>query len=329
MIYGEVPGVGKPVSRIVLGTMIVNDAEMDRSFALLDAAYETGINAFDTAVVYGGGHSEPALGAWIRSRGIRDKVVIVDKGCHHAGDRKRVTPEDLDADIRLSLGRLGTDCIDVYMTHRDDPTVPVGPIVEAFNEHLRAGRIRAFGGSNWRHERVREANEYARNRGMVPFAASSPNYGLADQVGPPWGEGCVSISGPGNAEARAWYAASGLAVFAYSSLGRGLFSGRITRENFQETADGACRKAYCHDVNFRRLDRVRELARQKSVTPAQIALAFVLSQHLNVFALVGAASREECQANAAALALRLSPAECAWLDRGDPGPGEACGTEKR
>jgi aryl-alcohol dehydrogenase-like predicted oxidoreductase len=320
MKFGKVQGVNKDISRVVLGTMIISAQEKERSYALLDAAYESGINAFDTAFVYAGGHSERCLGPWINEHGLREKVVVIDKGCHPNAEGVRVTPEALDADLREALSRLQFDYIDIYMLHRDDPSRPVGPIVEAFNEHLRAGRIRAFGGSNWRHERISQANEYARQHGLVPFTVSSPNYGLADQVDDPWGPGSISISGPRNTIARAWYAKQQMAIFAYSSLGRGLFSGRITRENCRETADAACLKAYCHDVNFQRLDRVRELAQKKRVTVPQIALAFVLSQPLNVFALVGAASREECQANVAALNLKLTPAELAWLDLQRPEP---------
>ena len=96
-----------------------------------------------------------------------------------------------------------------------------------------------------------------------------------------------------------------------------MFSGRITRENCEEVADGACRKAYCHEVNFRRLDRATELAGKKGVSVAQIAMAYILSQPLNVFAIVGAANRDECEANAAALDIRLSEEELAWLDLRD------------
>jgi len=314
MKYGTVRGLDKPVSRLVLGTMIISSRDRDRSFALLDAAWEHGIRAFDTAVVYGGGASEEGLGMWLRERNLGKEAVVISKGCHPAGNRKRVTPEDLAADIELSLNRLGLNCIDVYMLHRDDPSVPVGPIVEAFNEHLNAGRIKAFGGSNWTHARIREANDYAASRNLVPFAVSSPNFGLAEQVRDPWGPGCVSISGQSGAEAREWYRRENIAVFAYSSLGRGLFSGRITRDNYETAADQACRTAYCHEVNFKRLDRARELAARRGMSVAQIALAYVLNQDFNVFALVGAASREECAANEAASELSLTRAEMEWLD---------------
>ncbi len=313
MKYGNVKGVDKPVSRLVLGTMIISTGNLEESFKLLDSVFEIGCTTVDTAHVYG---SEPAIGLWIEARGNRDKVVVLTKGAHHT-DRKRMNPTDITADMTESLRRLKTDYIDIYLLHRDDPDYPVGPIVEIFNEHLNAGRVHSFGGSNWRHERIQEANEYAEAHGLVPFCASSPNFGLAEQVQDPWGPGCVSISGPQEVEARKWYQKTNMPIFAYSSLGRGFFSGRITRENFEsqkDNIDGACRHAYCHEVNFKRLDRVEILAKEKGFTVPQIATAYIMNQPLNVFALVGAASKEEYKANMDACEIKLTPGELAWLD---------------
>lgn len=317
MRYGQVAGVKVPVARLVLGTMIVNIQERERSFELLDAVFGLGGNAFDTAHVYAGGQSERCLGAWMQARGNREQVFILSKGCHHNQDRKRVTPFDLTADLYDSLARLQTDYIDLYLLHRDDPTVPVGVIMDVLNEHHAAGRIRAFGGSNWTHERIAAANEYAAAHGLAPMAASSPNYGLAEQVLDPWGPGCVSISGPANHEARAWYQANQMPVFAYSSLGRGLFSGRLSRQNLAEAEqllDGAARTAYLHEINLQRLDRVAQLAAERGCTIPQMALAYVLHAPLNVFPLVGAANGAEFAENLRALEIALTPAECAWLD---------------
>jgi aryl-alcohol dehydrogenase-like predicted oxidoreductase len=317
MEYGKIEGVTKPVSRIVLGTMIVTSQERERSFALLDAAFEAGCTTLDTAHVYGGGYSERGIGEWMQARGNRDEVVILSKGCHHNADRKRVTPFDLTADLHDSLARLQTDYIDIYLLHRDDPEVPVGSIVETLNEHLAAGRIRAFGGSNWTHERLQEANDYAAAHGLQPFTASSPNYGLAEQVEDPWGPGCVSISGPQNADARQWYVAHDMPAFAYSSLARGFFSGRISRANFGETRellDRACLTAYCHEPNFQRLDRAEALAADKGITIPQLVLAFMFNGPVDVYAIVGAANGAEFRENLKAFEIELTPEERAWLD---------------
>jgi len=317
MDYGTIVGIAKPVSRLVLGTMIISIEERERSIALLDAAAELGWTAFDTAHGYAGGNSERGLGQWMQARGNREQVVIVSKGCHHNRDRRRVTPFDLASDLHDSLARLQTDYIDLYLLHRDDPSVPVGPIVEALNEHLEAGRIHAFGGSNWTHERIAEANAYADRHGLTPFVASSPNYGLADQIEDPWGGGCVTISGPGNREARAWYAANEMPVLSYSSLARGFFSGRVTPDNYEqavETLDRACRTAYCHEPNLRRLARALRLSKEKAVSVPQLVLAFMLDSGVNVFPIVGAASREELADNLVASEVVLNQDERAWLD---------------
>jgi aryl-alcohol dehydrogenase-like predicted oxidoreductase len=318
--YGTVTGVTKQVSRVVLGTMIVNqkdDQEFARSAKLLDDALDLGVTTLDTANGYAGGDSERAIGRWMAERGNRERVVILTKGCHPNWDRKRVTAYDMASDIADSLVRLRTSYLDIWMLHRDDPAVPAGEIVEWLNEHRRAGRVRAFGGSNWTPERIAEANDYAEKKGLVGFAASSPNYGLAEQVKDPWGPGCTTVSGPQNAAARAWYQRSGVPIFAYSSLGRGFLSGRVTRATYEQDIaklDGAARTAYCHEVNLRRLDRCEQLAKAKGLSVPQVATAWLMAQPLDVYALVGAANRDELASTIAGAEFRLTADEEAWLD---------------
>lgn len=316
MRYKHIHGIEKPISCLVQGTMMISSREQDKSFALLDAVFELGCNTFDTGHVYGGGDCERTFGRWLHERGIRDRVVIIGKGAHHNVDRRRVTPFDITADLYDSLARFKVASIDLYMLHRDDPAVPVGPIVEVLNEHLHEGRIHAIGASNWTHQRIQEANEYAQAHGLVPFVASSPNFSLAEQVEEPW-PNCVTISGPAGAAAREWYRAQQMPLFTWSSLARGFFSGRLTRGNFdavKDSLDGSCVRAYCHEANFQRLDRVQILAKEKGVTVPQMALAYVINQPLNIFALVGCETDEEFRANAQACELLLTPPEMAWLD---------------
>jgi aryl-alcohol dehydrogenase-like predicted oxidoreductase len=316
MQYATIPGIDKPISRLVQGTIMVNSKELEKSMALLDEFFELGCTTFDTAHVYGNGDNERTVGRWINERGLRDKVVILGKGAHHNQDRKRVTPFDITADLFDSLARFKTDYIDLYVLHRDDPTVPVGPIVEVLNEHLQAGRIHAFGGSNWSHDRIQEANEYAKAHDLAPFAVSSPNFSLAEQVKEPWA-GCISISGPQQRAAQAWYEQTQIPLFVWSSLAGGFFSGRFNRDNldtFESYLDKLCVQSYCYEDNFKRLDRARELAEEKGLTIPQIALAYVLNQPLNIFALVGCQNGTEFRANVEAMEVRLTPDELAWLD---------------
>jgi aryl-alcohol dehydrogenase-like predicted oxidoreductase len=316
MNYGHVPGVAKPIARLVQGTVMISSKELERSFALLDAVYELGGTTFDTAHVYGSGDNERTVGRWVRERGLRDQLVIIGKGAHPMQGRQRVTPEDITSDINESLERFGFDFIDLYLLHRDDPSVPVGPIVEVLNQHQKAGKIGAFGGSNWSPARLEQANAYAAERGLTPFVASSPNFSLAEQVKAPW-EGCISISGPQGQAAREWYAAKKMPLFTWSSLAGGFFSGRFRRDNldsFESYLDKLAVESYCVEDNFKRLDRAEQLGREKGLSIPQIALAYVLSQPLDIYTLVGCASGAEFRANLEASAVRLTPEELAWLD---------------
>src|SRR5712692_3178319 len=155
MRYGHIASTSKPISRIVQGTSVapVSINNRDGCFALFDGVLAHGITAFDTAHQYAHGDAERLLGRWMHERGVREQVFILSKCAHHTADRRRVTPADITTDLMDSLARLDTDYVDLYVLHRDDPSVPVGPIVEALNEHYAAGRIRAFGGSNWSVER--------------------------------------------------------------------------------------------------------------------------------------------------------------------------------
>jgi len=309
----NLPGNDKKLSRIIMGTMIIGLNNYIESEALLDSAVHFGINAFDIALVYGGGDSERAVGKWMDSRNNREDVFIITKGAH-PGSVSRVNPEDITADLEESLARLKTDYIDAYLLHRDDPSKPVGPIMDILHEHRKSGKIRSFGGSNWTHGRIAEANEYAASRGQTPMTVSSPNYSLCEQVDDPWGPGCVSISGKAGAAAREFYRLNAIPVMAYSSLGRGMLSGRVTRENYKELLDGAALKAYAHEVNFAKLERARGLAAQKGVSVPQTALAYLLHQPLDVYPIVGAASERELGEIAETLNIKLTDEECGRLE---------------
>ncbi len=317
MRYGSIPGVGERVSRLVLGSMVfgTETERFENTCQLLDRFVEAGGTTVDTARVYGRGSSERAFGEWLKKRECRDRVVVIGKGAHHDSQtfERRVNPAAIHEDIQTSLHEMQLDRIDIYILHKDDPDVAVGPIVEALNEEVAAGRITAFGGSSWTHQRIAEANAYAAAHGLQPFKVSSPNLALAVPNEPMW-VGCVSIAG--DAEAQAWYAESRMPIFAWSSQARGFFSGRYSPEMTEGATQDAQNviRTYYSAANWERYRRAGELAREKGRSRSQIALAWVLHQPLEVYALIGPANVAELDDCLAALEVEMTPDEVAWLN---------------
>ncbi len=307
MLYAHIPGMDRPVSRLILGSLALSTRDLPAACGLLDYFVSLGGNAIDTAHVYGGGESERSIGAWMRLRGNRAEVALVGKGAAPDGrGLPRVTPEAIAQDLEESLDRLGTDYIDLYLLHRDDPDVPIGELVTCLNEHQRAGRIRAFGGSNWSIERLEAANEYARAHDLIPFAASSPNFSLAIMHEPPW-PGCVSVS----VADKEWYRVRRFPLLAWSSQAQGFFTGRYASDDRSNTDMVRC---WYSPENFERLDRARELGCRMGVSGNAVALAYVLHQPFPTFALIGPHTIEETRSSAEALSVTLTPEDLRRLN---------------
>ncbi|MGC8861768.1 MAG: aldo/keto reductase [Armatimonadota bacterium] len=303
MKYGKIEGLDKSVSRLVMGVMLSGaQFPLPHASVMYDEFFARGGNAFDTAYIYGGGLADQVLGRWIANRGIRDKVVIIVKGAH----TPFCDPNNLTSQLIESLDRLQTDYADIYLMHRDNPDIPVGEFIDVLNEHHRAGRIKAFGGSNWTIERVEAANAYAKSRGLVGFTAISNNFSLARMIQPVW-EGCIHSSDP---ESRAWFEKTQMPLLAWSSLGRGFF----VVGDPAYTADQSLVTSWYSEDNFRRLERAKELARKKGVEPVAIAMAYVLNQPFPTFALFGPASINEMNVSMQGLDLTLTPDELRWLN---------------
>src|SRR5262245_42598140 len=190
MRYIQIAGLEKPISVIGLGTAssALTPDTYDHAAGLLERFLELGGNCVDTANIYGFGDSEITLGRWIQESGRRGELILITKGCHPGVNRDdifgspwipRLTPGAIQSDLNESLERLHTDIIDIYLLHSDDASVEVGPIIEELNQQQKRGRIRAFGASNWRVERIAEANQYAVGHGLNGFVISSPNLSLA------------------------------------------------------------------------------------------------------------------------------------------------------
>ena len=224
--YGKIQGLEKPVSRMIFGTAIGPMIEGKSADELLDAALVKGINTFDTARGYG--RAEESLGGWMKRRDNREQVVVISKcgNCDSDGS-VCVNRKVIERELAESLQALQTNYIDIYLLHRDDPKTPVSEMIDTLNKLQKEGKIKIFGVSNWTHERIEEANRYAKEHQLQGFSVSSPHFGLAEQVADPWGGDCVTITGKQNEAARNWYRDNQMPIIAYSSLARGLMAGKI------------------------------------------------------------------------------------------------------
>jgi aryl-alcohol dehydrogenase-like predicted oxidoreductase len=292
--YRRLEGLDRPVSRLVLGSLLVDPA-------VLDAWVRLGGNIIDTARVYADGESERALGAWLASRPeVRDELILLTKGAHPDGERRRVTPADIAADLDASLAALVRP-IDLYLLHRDDPDVPVGTILECLNEHVAAGRIRAFGVSNWTCPRIDEANAYAAAHGLAGFCCSSPHLSLATQNEEHW-PGTLSANDPA---IHAWHERTQMPLFAWSAQARGFFAGH---------ASESVERVYDNADNRERRRRAQVVGDRVGATPSQVALAWVLAQPFPVYAVVGARTVAQLEEAMGALAVSLTDEDLRWLD---------------
>ncbi len=301
MTYAQVEGLAKPISRFVIGCD--NSASYEASAILWDEWAHCGGNAFDTAYVYGGGKLETLLGQWVKSRNIRDSIVVIGKGAH----TPHCNPEALTRQLHETLDRLGMDRVDLYFMHRDNTDIPVGEFVDVLNEHHDAGLIGPFGGSNWTRQRFEEAQAYATQNNKRPPTLLSNNLSLARMQKPVW-TGAISFSDEPH---REYLERSNTPLFSWSSQARGYFA---DRSQITHAHGVPLDEAWDSPDNRQRRDRTIELAKKHNVTPINIAAAYVLSQSFPTFALIGPRRQYELHTSLPALSLNLSSEELAYLD---------------
>jgi aryl-alcohol dehydrogenase-like predicted oxidoreductase len=296
MHYDLIGEVG-PVSRLVMGAGSYGQGD---DFSTYDEFFAVGGNCFDTAHIYGNGADEQMLGRWIGSRGARDEILILGKGAHTPW----CTPEHVTTQLGESLERLQVDCIDIYLLHRDNRDVPVGEFLSVLTEHQQAGRIRAFGASNWEIDRLDEARRYAEANPLAGFSAVSNHFSLARMVEPTW----AGVISAWDAKSRAWFTETQIPLVAWSSAAAGLFA----RPAKERGADWL--RSWSSSDNSDRVARAEELAAKLGVTPVAVALAYVLRQPFPTFAIVGAKAPAHVHEAVASLDVELTVDQCAWLE---------------
>jgi len=234
----------------------------EEAFALMDAAWDVGVDHFDTADAYGGGRSELAIGQWMRSRGVRPAITTKTSNPMDAGADRGLAPERIVRQLESSLERLGVDSVDVYLAHEADPSVPIAETVGAFEELQAAGKIRAYGVSNFSAEQLEAALQAGR-----PEAVQNEYSLLArgDEVG-----------------VLPLCEREQVAYLVFSPLAGGWLTGKYRRgERFPAGSRMTQRpepyQAFVSDATFDWLERLDEIAREDDRSLAGLALAWLLA----------------------------------------------------
>lgn len=311
----QVAGLDKPVSNLVMGTAWFDPIYQDDIYSMLDLYIAKGGNVIDTGRYYGRGagiaNVERILKAYLDERGCRDKLVIIDKCCHpiitpdgiHHPDYWRVKPDLITEDLHYSLYHMGVDFFDIYLLHRDDPSVPVEPIMDRLEQHKNEGLIKAYGVSNWEKDRVEAALSYCQQQGYQGLSVNNPSWSLANVVKPRW-KGCVYA----DYDYAKWHEGKNITLFSWAAQAHGFFA-----DIYGDDAPQDIKDAFFTDDNFEKLRRCKILGEKHDLSSINISLAYVLSQKFPVAAVVGSRDKNEFLSCLAASELSLTEQEIAYL----------------
>jgi len=271
---------------------------------LVGRALDAGVNFFDTADVYADGESETLLGAALKPH--RDKVVIATKvGNRGSGEllRSGLSRRHILGSVEQSLQRLGTDWIDVYIAHREDPHTPLEETLEAFDTVVRAGKVRYIGFSNWSAWKVAAAMEIQKAKGLAPFTHGQMHYSL--------------LGRDVERDVLPMMQRYGLGMTVWSPLAYGFLSGAYTREDLSRPDNRYSSfdmLQFDKDLGFALLERMRRLATARSASVAQVAIAWLLARSGVTSVLLGATKLQQLEDNLGAADVRLTVVELAELD---------------
>jgi aryl-alcohol dehydrogenase-like predicted oxidoreductase len=308
MRYRKLGSSDLEVSEISLGSWLTysGGVGLEQTRACTDAAFDAGINFFDTANVYGRGAAESAWGEILAGRP-RDSYVLATQVWGQMSDDpddRGLSAAQIAKQIDASLARLRTDHVDLYQAHRFDSDVPIEETLEALQEVVRAGKARHLGFSEWSTEQIRAAIEIA---GPDLFVSSQPQYSMLWQAP--------------EAEVFPLCAANDIGQIVWSPLAQGLLTGKYrpgqppppgSRAAHAEM--GASMGIVMSEERVAAVERLRPVAEEAGHSLAELALAWVLRRPEVSSAIVGASRPEQVQANAGASGIELSDDTLAAID---------------
>ncbi|MER9017615.1 aldo/keto reductase [Mesorhizobium sp. M0898] len=300
------------IAPLVLGGNVFGwTADEKTSFDLLDRFVDAGFNAIDTADSYSrwiaghqGGESETIIGRWMKSRGNRDKVVVITKVGSDMGQGKRdLSAAYIEKAIDASLKRLQVDSVDLYLSHWPDPATPYEETLGAYQKLLDKGKIRYAGASNLDAAQLRAALDVASLRGLPRYEVLQPEYNLYDRS---------SFDGP----LRDLCAAEDIGVITYFSLAKGFLSGKYRSEaDLGKSPRGSGVKGYLNARGMRILSALDAVSARHSAKPAEVALAWAMARPGVTAPIASATTLDQLDSLVRAASLQLSPDDIVELDK--------------
>jgi aryl-alcohol dehydrogenase-like predicted oxidoreductase len=299
------------VSTLCLGGNVFGwTADEATSFRLLDAYVDAGLNFIDTADVYStwvpghtGGESETIIGKWMKARGNRDRLVIATKvGSEMGPSQKGLSKSYIRSAVEASLQRLQTDYIDLYQSHRDDLETPQQETLQAYEELIRDGKVRAIGASNFTAERLKEALAISTELGLPRYESLQNKYNLSDRS-------------EYEAELEPLCRKEEIGVIPYYGLASGFLTGKYRSEaDFGKSVRGGRMAAYLNDRGKRILSALDDVSARQGATPAQVALAWLIARPGLTAPIASATSVEQLHDIVKATKLSLETDDIAQLD---------------
>lgn len=295
---------GLSIAPLVFGGNVFGwTADERTSFPLLDAFFDAGFNAIDTADAYSswvpgnkGGESETIIGKWLKQSGrARDKAIIITKvGSELAPDRKGLSRRWIMQAVEASLQRLDTDYIDLYLSHWPDPDTPYEETLAAYDMLLAEGKVRAIGASNLNAAQLRDALDVAAMKGLPRYAVLQPEYNLYDRAS-------------FDSALRNHCIAEDIGVITYFSLARGFLSGKYRSHiDLAGAPRGAGIEKYLDGRGMRILGVLDEISAETGAKQAEIALAWIMAREGVTAPIASATNLEQLASLVKAAEIKLS-----------------------